>query len=258
VTAIRQIARLLAFSLVMVALAARIAVQVRFVGEGGRARVRARRQTEACRVLVRILGIRVRTVGDLRPGVPRLLVCNHSGILDGFVLASAMPLATVAKAEMAGWPVMGWVCRMVGMIFVDRARRSDAARLVETVQARMRSGVPVLVFPEGTVGDGRTLLPFRSGAFEAVAGASDMEVLPVFLTATRVDAASGRDAHAATVWHHGESLKAHARRLLGARRIDMEVRLGGPLSTAGHDRRSLAEASRLSVARLGETVLDPA
>ncbi len=248
---VRRLVRLLIFPVVLVALAARISFVALFLSGPDRAMHRARGQAGACRILTRILGVRVQALdGPADHGV-RLVVSNHLGGLDGFALASSMPLAFVAKVEMASWPVMGWVCRSVGVIFVDRGRRTAAGRMVEEVRERMRAGVPVLVFPEGTVGDGSELLPFRTGAFEAAVGAEDVEILPLFLTASRVDDRIGRAAHQAIVWHRGETMTAHLWRLLGCRRIDLELRFGRPIPSSGHDRTTLLEASRVEVERLG-------
>lgn len=254
---VRRIVRLMVFPLALVALAARINLVALFRTREEEAMHRARGQAGACRILTRILGVRVVTRGAPADSGTFLVVSNHLGALDGFALATSMPLAFVAKLEMASWPVMGWVCRSVGVIFVDRGRRSAAGRMVAEVQERMRAGVPVLVFPEGTVGDGASILPFRSGAFEAAVGSEDIEVLPIFLTAGRVGDLSGRAAHEAIVWHRTETMAAHIWRLLGYRRIELELRLGKPIAASGRDRRALLEASQESVERLGAGLLDP-
>lgn len=219
---------------------------------------RARGQAQACRILTRILGVRINSFGVPEGDGTWLVISNHLGALDGFVLAASMPMAFVAKLEMASWPVMGWICRAVGVIFVDRGKRSAAIRMVEEVQERVRAGVPVLVFPEGTVGDGGRLLPFRTGAFEAVSGAEDIELLPLFLTARRVDDRTKHAAHEAIVWHREETMFAHVWRLLGARRIDVELRFGKPVASSGLDRRMLLDAGQSAVQQLGEGILRPA
>jgi len=145
----------------------------------------------------------------------------------------------------------------VGVIFVDRRRRADAGRMVDSIRARIRDGVPVLVFPEGTVGDGQRLLPFRTGAFKAAAGAEDVEVLPAFMAAERVNATTNPHPHVAAVWHPGESMQAHLWRLLGYRRIDVLIRFGNPIQSTGLDRKVILEAARSEMRRLGAGILAP-
>jgi len=255
VSLLRKLLRLVLFPVTITLLAARIAVGVRLLPEERRPRYRALGQAGACRLLTRILGVHVRTEGIPAEEGARLLVSNHLGGLDGFALGATIPLAFVAKIEMASWPVAGWICRTVGVIFVDRRRRADAGRMVESIRARMRDRVPVLVFPEGTVGDGQRLLPFRTGAFEAAAGAEDVEVLPAFMTAERVDSRTGRHAHEAIVWHQGESMQAHLWRLLGCRRIDVLIRFGNPIQSKGRSRKAILDAARAEMQRLGTGVL---
>ena len=252
---LRKVLRLVLFPVTITLLAARIAVVVRFLPEEGRPPYRALGQTRACRLLIRILGVHVRTEGVPAGEVARLVVSNHLGGLDGFVLGSTIPMAFVAKIEMASWPVAGWICRTVGFIFVDRRRRADAGRMVDSIRTRARAGVPVLVFPEGTVGDGKRLLPFRTGAFEAAASVEDIEVVPAFMSGERVDDMHGLLAHKAIVWHQGESMQAHLWRLLGCRRIDILIRFGSPIRAEGGDRKAILDAARSEMQRLGTGVL---
>lgn len=255
---LRLAVRLVSFPLALVTLASLLALAARLAPASRRDRRRAVLQHHACRILVRLLGVRVRPVGQVPEEGAYLVASNHLGMLDAWVLAAVMPTAFVAKAEMAGWPVMGAVCRAVGVIFVDRDRRLDAGRFVGKVQSRMRGNVPVTVFPEGTVGSGRDLLPFRTGAFEAVAGGADLFVLPVFMQATGIGGRpAGPDDRERIVWHAGESLSTHIVRVLRLPGIVMEVRIGDPVAAEDRDRKALAHITRHAVRDLGADLLLP-
>lgn len=225
---------------------------VRLVPPARRSAYRARRQQIACRVFCRILGIRVTRHGALPEGGSVLAVSNHLGLFDPWVLASQLPVAFVAKAEMARWPVAGWICRTVGIIFVERERRMKAGTFVEQVQARLREGVRVLVFPEGTTGDGTAVMPFKTGGFEAVAGMPEAHVLPLCLNPLEID---GRPAVGAlrrlVTWADpNQSMWENLRTLLEMRRLHLEVRVGTPIATAGCDRKELARRAHEAVAAL--------
>ncbi|WP_106160206.1 lysophospholipid acyltransferase family protein [Hasllibacter halocynthiae] len=132
-----------------------------------------------CRNALRILGIRRRVTGSpLRGG--GALVANHSSWLDVFALNSAAPLYFVAKAEVAGWPGIGWLARATGTVFIER-RRTEAARHRAQFEERLRAGHLLAFFPEGTSTDGRRLLPFKTTLFEAFfsAGVEGLRVQPV-------------------------------------------------------------------------------
>ena len=75
-----------------------------------------------CRTALRIMGITVETQGESlqQPGA---IVANHSSWLDIFVLNSRKTVYFVSKAEVAGWPGIGWLARATGTVFIKRDRR---------------------------------------------------------------------------------------------------------------------------------------
>jgi len=118
-----------------------------------------------CRFACRVLGIRVTTHGAMpRSG---LLVCNHLSYLDIVVLSSIRPCIFVAKRDVAAWPLFGWLARAAGTIFVDRQRPLVAAFAVNRIHVAITTGLPVVLFPEGTSSDGSTVLPFKSSLLES-------------------------------------------------------------------------------------------
>ncbi len=186
-----------------------------------------------------------------------LVVANHHGLLDPWILASVLPVAFAAKAEMGTWPVMGWICRTVGIIFVERDRRMATSKFVEELRFAMRAGVRVLVFPEGTTGDGLSIRDFKTAGFAAVGGMEDGAVLPVYHGAVRVD---GRPATAAerlrVGWQPGQPMADSAFQWLTMRSIEVEVRIGEAIATAGRDRKELARMSRAAVEELASGLIE--
>ena len=113
----------------------------------------------------RVVGIRVTTRGVMPPS--GLLVSNHLSYLDVIVLSSIRPCVFVAKRDVAGWPLFGWLARAAGTIFVDRQHRLSSPVVVDLVRATLASGSVVVLFPEGTSSDGSTVLPFKSALLES-------------------------------------------------------------------------------------------
>lgn len=226
-------------------------MKLRRVDPVARPVMRATYQQAACKKLCRILGVEVRMRGVVPAQKTLLAVSNHLGLLDTLVLASQLPVNFAAKAEIARWPVIRWICRVVGVIFVKRERRMQTGVFVEQVQKRLREGVCVLVFPEGTTSNGRDLLPFKTGAFAAVADMAGAAVLPLYLKGISVDEYPAEGAHLQhLVWNQGVPMIKHAWDLLGLRKIEMEVRIGEPIATAGRDRKELALLSFDAMASL--------
>ncbi|MGR3540855.1 MAG: lysophospholipid acyltransferase family protein [Hasllibacter sp.] len=137
-----------------------------------------------CRNALRILGIR-RTVAGTPMRRPGAWVANHSSWLDIFALNSAHRIYFVAKAEVAGWPGIGWLARATGTVFIER-RRSRAAEHRGLFEDRLRAGHHLVFFPEGTSTDGARLLPFKPTLFEAffTAGIDGLAIQPVAMTWT--------------------------------------------------------------------------
>lgn len=114
-----------------------------------------------------IVGARRHSIGvPLRRDV--FFVSNHLSWIDILVLAGATGSAFVAKDDLAKVPLIGWLCRLNHTIFVARGDRMAVATQIATIRAAIDAGWAVTVFPEGTTGDGRTLLPFKAALLEVL------------------------------------------------------------------------------------------
>ena len=82
------------------------------------------------------------------------------GYADIFAIGAGVPCYFVAKSEVAGWPVIGWLARATGTVFIRRNAR-DAAQHRNIFEDRLRIGHKLLFFPEGTSTDGLRVLPFN-------------------------------------------------------------------------------------------------
>lgn len=115
-----------------------------------------------------------------------MLVANHVSWLDIFVIDSVVPARFVAKSEIRGWPLLGWLCERSGTLFLHRARRRDMARINSEVSTALLAGDVFAVFPEGTTTDGSTVLKFHSSLI-APARVAHASVQPVAIRFQRAD-----------------------------------------------------------------------
>jgi 1-acyl-sn-glycerol-3-phosphate acyltransferase len=113
------------------------------------------------RCCCRLMGIDVTTVGTMSRHRPTLFVSNHTSYLDITALGSLIPGSFVAKAEVARWPLYGWLAKLQRTVFVDR-RRQNVHRQRDDLQRRLAAGDNLILFPEGTSNDGNRVLAFRS------------------------------------------------------------------------------------------------
>lgn len=154
----------------------------------------------------RIVGARRRVVGrPLRRNV--VFVANHLSWIDIPVLAGATGSAFVAKAELRDVPLIGWLCTLNHTIFVRREDRMAVHEQIEAIRAAFAEGWAVTMFPEGTTGDGVTILPFKA----ALLAALDPAPPGVLIQPVRIDyGAATREL----AWIGDEPGQHHARRVL--------------------------------------------
>jgi len=118
-----------------------------------------------CRTALRILRLPLSVRG--RPMTqPGAIVANHSSWLDIFVLNAVQTIYFVAKAEVADWPMIGWLARATGTVFIAR-KGTEAKKQQDIFESRLQAGHRLLFFPEGTSTDAIRVLPFKSTLFEA-------------------------------------------------------------------------------------------
>lgn len=130
---------------------------------------RARWSQALCKRLIRSVGVAVDVQGTF-PAAGAVLT-NHQGYLDVLVLASLAPCVFVSKAEVARWPVVGWITTMAGTVYIERGRGGGGAAAAVRLREAAADGLPVVFFPEGTTSNGAGLLPFHGGMLSEVRAA---------------------------------------------------------------------------------------
>lgn len=151
-----------------------------------------------CRAALRVMGLRVARRGRPMSG-PGAMVANHTSWLDIFVLNAGGPVVFVSKAEVAGWPGIGWLARATGTLFISRDPRTAQAQTAALNQ-RLRAGERPLFFPEGTSTDGQRVLPFKAPLFQAFLDPDLPETMRVQPVSVRFQAPTGADPRAYGWW----------------------------------------------------------
>jgi 1-acyl-sn-glycerol-3-phosphate acyltransferase len=210
------------------------------------------------RIACRVAGIRVRVEGaPAKP--PLLLASNHISWLDIPVLGSVLPVSFVAKAEVGTWPVVGMLARLQRTIFIDRTRRSQTGSATAEIAHRVERGDVMVLFAEGTTGDGNRLLPFRSallGAARGASGSGSIIVQPVAITYSAIHGLPvGYTDRPSIAWYGDMKLIRHFAGATGRGGLDVIVSFGEPIAFgAGEDRKKVAEECFNSVRRMIDEV----
>jgi 1-acyl-sn-glycerol-3-phosphate acyltransferase len=177
-----------------------------------------------------------------------LLVSNHISWLDIVALHAACFCRFVSKADVERWPVFGTLASGAGTLYVKRESRRDAMRIVHRMAQALRDGDIVAVFPEGTTGDGSSLLPFHSSLIQAAITAS----APVQAVALKiVDRRSGKPSRAAS-YMADESLLGSIWRALSAQELRVVVAFGALQFNDGRDRHAWAHDLHREIAAMRE------
>jgi 1-acyl-sn-glycerol-3-phosphate acyltransferase len=159
---VRAVFRLLRVLMLLLRMSVLMPVLFKRLDDAGRrARVAA-----WSREVLDCLGITLHVQGHARPGA-KLLVSNHVSWLDIITINSVETSRFVSKVEVAQWPLVGPMVTLAGTIYLERARRRDAMRVVGLVTQTLRDGHVAAVFPEGTTGSGLQLLPFHGNLLQS-------------------------------------------------------------------------------------------
>ena len=194
------------------------------------------------RACARILGMRI-TVDGASPAPPFFLVSNHLSYVDIVVLFSVLDCHFIAKSDVARWPVMGFLARTAGTLFIRRESKRDLTRVIPAVQALLGAGRGVVVFPEGTSTKGDAVARFKPSLFE-VAILTETPVSYAALSYVTPDATP--PAHLSVCWWGDMEFMPHLFRLLALPRFDATVAFGGARITAD-DRKVLAARAQRAV-----------
>jgi lyso-ornithine lipid O-acyltransferase len=198
---------------------------------------------------LRIAGVRLVVRGTPCAAPGTLFIANHISYVDIPVLGAVAGVDFVAKAEIAGWPVMGAIGRLIGTLYVDR-RMSAAGKTRDALGSRLAAGDRLAMFPEGTTTDGRRVLPFRSAPFAALESAkSDVWVQPVSLRYVALDGLPlDRERRWQVAWCGDAELVPHIWQLFDSGAVVAEVEFHPAFASAAIDRKTLAARCHAAVA----------
>ena len=204
--------------------------------------------THYYRLLCRLLAIRVRIIGQPARDRAVLYVSNHVSWVDILAIGSVAPVAFVAKREVRQWPLIGITAQLQRTVFVDRERRRQSGEAVAEIVARLQSGTSVVLFAEGTSGDGNRVLPFRSALFGALEHAAAELSGPVFVQPMAIcytdlhGIPMGRQHRPLVAWYGDLDFIPHIKDFIIRGAIDAVLNYGEPIAADGAiDRKAMTQ-----------------
>jgi 1-acyl-sn-glycerol-3-phosphate acyltransferase len=188
-------------------------------------------------LMVRVFGMRVRRYGEPLPGAA-LFVANHVSWIDITLLHSQRVVGFVAKAEIARWPVVGWLASRGGTIFHHRGDNESLHGVMHQMLERLQSGIAIGVFPEGRTNTGEAVGPFHARIFQPAVLAG----VPAQPVALKYGLRGS--AQTTVAFQPRENFMQNLWRLLGEPARAVEVHFLEPVSVDADGRRRMAALSR--------------
>lgn len=185
----------------------------------------------------RLFGIRVKVFGTPLPGGV-MFVANHINWLDIVLLHSQHMMGFVAKAEIARWPLLGWLATRAETIYHARGSSDSLNGVMHQMAERLRAGRAVAAFPEGRTTSGAALGTFHARIFQPAISAGAL-VQPVALRYGERGEAQTIIAFTAT-----ENFMSNLLRLIAEPPRIAEVHFLEPVAPSADGRRRMAEQCR--------------
>lgn len=185
-----------------------------------------------------ILGLRIITEGG-PPEKTCLWVSNHISWLDIIVLGSFTPAHFVAKNDIAAWPVIGFLAKQGGTVFIRRGDKQQAKATIEAMTWLLKQASTVIAFPEGTTTKGDVILPFHASLFQSA-----------LLTRSAIQPVAIRyigQAEYSAPFIGDDDFITHLLKMLKLDKIEVCVKFLPLVVTAGKTRQSLSYQTRAMI-----------
>jgi 1-acyl-sn-glycerol-3-phosphate acyltransferase len=133
-------------------------------------------------------GVKVKVGGleNLKGKGPYVFMSNHQGSYDIFALLGHLPFQFkwLAKKELFSIPFFGWTMAAAGYISVDRKGTRETVEAMNEAAHKIREGMSVVIFPEGSRSQNGSLQPFKKGGF-TLAIKSRVPIVPIAIDGSR-------------------------------------------------------------------------
>ncbi len=199
----------------------------------------------------RILGLQVVIEGQPSTDRQVIFISNHMSYLDIPVIGSVLKASFVAKGEVARWPVFGFLSKLQQTAFISRSKTTlDNDK--NNLETMLKDGRSMIIFPEGTSTDGRSVVPFKSSLFSIALAdeTTDIWLQPMTLSMVNVDGQHPieqpvRDLYA---WHGDMTLAPHLASFGKTRGATIKITFHEPVrARATPDRKLLAQTCHAAV-----------
>ncbi len=175
---------------------------------------------------LKILGIKVKIHGQKMSHHQSGMFCsNHLSYLDIMALGSVIGGRFVSRADVRHWPLIGYLAKRQGTIFIERNKK-HAEHHITMLGNALDKPIPLIVFAEGTSTNGVTVLPMKSTLFQPLTlhTQTSIPIQPVTISYKKhYGLPMGRIYEPLCAWYGDMELAPHLSEFLALGPIEIEV-----------------------------------
>jgi 1-acyl-sn-glycerol-3-phosphate acyltransferase len=186
----------------------------------------------------RLFNLRCEIKGEISTARPTLFLSNHISYLDVFVLGRYVPGFFIAKSEVAGWPILGWLAKAQNTLFFERSSKKVRHQMNIMSEHFNKKG-NLILFPEGTSTNGEYVVPFKSSLLQSVESSSEeVYIQPISLAYTDYkNTAMTRDIRDQYAWYATMPFASHFFNVLGMGRATVVITFHKPVMLSEFESR---------------------
>ncbi|MCB0932362.1 MAG: HAD-IB family hydrolase [Mycobacterium sp.] len=143
-------------------------------------------------MLLTLNGVRTKVNGgeNLSKQRPAVFIFNHRNNFDPVIVGSLVKdnWTGVGKKELQNDPIVGTLGKLVDTVFIDRDDPKAAVESLQDAAEMVKKGLSVVIAPEGTRIDTKSVGPFKKGPFR-LAMSAGVPIVPIVIRNAEVIAA---------------------------------------------------------------------
>ena len=195
------------------------------------------------KTILKVLGIKLKLLGEKSNIRPLVLVGNHTSYLDIIILGSIMPISFIAKEEISNWFLFGFLAKMQNTIFIKRKNYKTLESL-KNINKTLDANSVIVLFPEGTTNAGKKILNFKSSFFNLFENNNTLRLQNFSLCYTHInDMPIDNRTRPQISWYGDMDIISHLSNLLKFSCLNATIVFHPILSIKGVDRKTISVAS---------------
>ena len=132
------------------------------------------------RLLLKLFNVKVNLVGFPKDDRNHLVISNHLGFFDDFIIAGHMPTMFVTSVELREAPVLGLLSEFAGCVYVEARNASNISNEMKDIESALNQGFNVVLYPEAKTTNGERVIPFKKTLLMSCAQ-TEANLLPTVL-----------------------------------------------------------------------------